>query len=79
MDGVGHRRIRPDTPRTNGKVERFNRNLLDEGAYVRPYSSVEQRAAALDEWLHMYNHHRYHTAIGGPPVTRVNNLPGHYN
>ena len=79
LDGVAHRRIRPYTPRTNGKVERFNRTLLDEWAYVRPYSSDEQRAAALDEWLHMYNHHRYHTAIGGPPVTRVNNLPGHYN
>jgi transposase InsO family protein len=79
LAGIEHRRIRPYTPRTNGKVERYNRTLLDEWAYVRPYRSDEERAAALDVWLHMYNHHRHHTAIGGPPITRVNNLPGHYN
>ncbi len=33
----------------------------------------------LDRWLHRYNHHRHHTAIGGPPVSRVSNLAGHYN
>jgi transposase InsO family protein len=78
LAGIEHRRIRPYTPKTNGKVERFNRTLLDEWAYVRPYRSDEERVAALDVWLHMYNHHRYHTAIGGPPVSRVNNPPGHY-
>jgi hypothetical protein len=36
------------------------------------------RAAALDDWLHLYNHHGHHTAIGGPPISRVNDLPGHY-
>jgi transposase InsO family protein len=30
LDGIDHRRIRPYTPPTNGKVERFNRTLLDE-------------------------------------------------
>lgn len=79
LAGIEHRRIRPYTPRTNGKVERFNRTLLEEWAYVRPYLSDEQRAAALDDWLHLYNHHRHHTAIGGPPITRVNDLPGHYS
>jgi transposase InsO family protein len=73
-----HRRIRPYTPRTNGKIERFNRTLLDEWAYARPYDTDQQRAAALDDWLHLYNHHRHHTAIGGPPITRVNDLPEHY-
>ncbi|MDQ5975292.1 MAG: hypothetical protein QG661_2501, partial [Actinomycetota bacterium] len=30
-------------------------------------------------WLHFYNHHRPHTAIGKvPPISRLNNLPGHY-
>ena len=68
----------PTPPRTNGKVERFNRTLLDEWAYVRPYQSDDERTAALDDWLHLYNHHRHHTAIGGPPISRVNDLPGHY-
>ena len=76
---IEHRRIRPYTPRTNGKIERFNRTLLDEWAYVRPYASDTERTAAHAEWLHTYNHHRYHTAIGGPPISRVHDLPGHYS
>ncbi|HSK22328.1 MAG TPA: IS481 family transposase, partial [Egicoccus sp.] len=31
------------------------------------------RTTQLDHWLHRYNHHRFHHAVGGPPVTRVNN------
>ena len=76
---VTHRRTRPYRPQTNGKVERFNRTLLEEWAYVRAYTSEAERVAALEEWLHLYNHHRHHTAIGGPPISRVNDLPGHYN
>ena len=65
-------------PQTNGKVERFNRTLLDEWAYVRAYRSEPERRRRLDKWLHLYNHHRGHTALGGqPPITRVDNLPGH--
>lgn len=78
LNGAEHRRIRPYTPRTNGKVERFNRTLLEEWAYVRAYATDDERTAALDDWLHLYNHHRHHTAIGGPPISRVNDLPGHY-
>jgi transposase InsO family protein len=66
-------------PQTNGKVERFNRTLLDEWAYLRPYTSNEQRTAALADFLHTYNHHRSHTALSGqPPITRVNNAAGQY-
>ena len=76
---IEHRFIRPYTPRTNGKVERFHRTLAEEWAYVRPYLSEAERIAALDAWLHSYNHHRHHSALGGPPITRVNNLAGHYS
>ena len=79
LGGIEHRRIRPYTPRTNGKVERDNRTLLDEWAYVRTYTANGQRTAALAIWLHTYNHHRFHTAIGGPPVSRVNNPAGYYS
>ena len=77
--GIRHSRIRPYRPQTNGKVERFNRTLLDEWAYVRPYGSEQARVRALDRWLHLYNHHRYHTAIGGPPIGRVDNLTGQHS
>ena len=80
LGDVYHRFTRSYRPQTNGKVERFNRTLLDEWAYVRPYSSEAQRSRALDRWLHLYNHHRSHTSLGGkPPVSRINNVPGHYN
>jgi transposase InsO family protein len=71
-----HKRTRPYRPQTNGKVERFNRTLLDEWAYAQPYPTETARRAALPDWLPYYNHHRGHTAIGGPPVTRVPNLTG---
>lgn len=77
--GASHRRIPPFRPQVNGKVERFNRTLLDEWAYRRVFTSSARRAAALDTWLHTYNHHRAHTALGGStPIQRVNNVAGHY-
>ncbi len=34
--GITHKRTRAYRPQTNGKVERFNRTLLDEWAYTAP-------------------------------------------
>ena len=74
---VVHKRTRPYRPQTNGKVERFHRTLAVEWAYARPYSSERARRRALPGWLHKYNHHRTHTALGGlPPASRVPNLSG---
>lgn len=73
LGDIKHRRTRPRRPQTNGKVERFNRTLADEWAYARVYTSNAQRTRALDRFLHTYNHHRGHTALGGePPITRTN-------
>lgn len=78
--GITHKRTRPYRPQTNGKVERFNRTLLDEWAYNQPYNSETERREAFPRWLHTYNHHRGHTALGGlPPASRVPNLTGQYN
>jgi transposase InsO family protein len=77
--GIKHSRTRPRRPQTNGKVERLNRTLLEEWAYRRLYTSETARRAALSGWLHHYNHHRPHTALGNlPPITRCTNVPGQY-
>ena len=77
--GIVHKRTRPYRPQTNGKIERFHRTLGDGWAYARFYNSEAERREALPAWLHFYNHHRAHSAIGGkPPVTRLTNVPGHH-
>ncbi|WP_434448331.1 IS481 family transposase [Lentzea sp. E54] len=78
--GIRHKRTRPYRPQTNGKVERFHRTLADGWAYARHYQSETERRTALPGWIHFYNHHRAHSALGGqPPITRLTNLPGHHN
>jgi transposase InsO family protein len=76
---IEHRRIRPRRPQTNGKVERFNRTLIDEWAYVRLYRSNAERIRALDRFLHTYNHHRGHTSRGGRPPISATNQPGQHS
>jgi transposase InsO family protein len=79
LGDIEHRRTRPYRPQTNGKVERFHRTLADEWAYARLYTSDAERCQEYPTWLHTYNHHRGHTALGGqPPATRVPNLSGQY-
>ena len=75
--GLKHARTRPYRPRTNGKAERLIQTALREWAYGPTWQSSNERNQALSAWLHFYNHHRPHSALGGqPPVTRLNNLFG---
>jgi transposase InsO family protein len=75
--GARHLRTRPYRPQTNGKIERFHRTLLNEWAYQRLYTTEHARRAALPTWLHRYNHHRPHTALGGSsPINRCPNVSG---
>jgi len=67
-----HQRIRPHTPRHNGKVERYNRTLAEELLYARIWTSEAERAAAIQVWNLHYNYHRPHTAVGAqPPASRL--------
>jgi transposase InsO family protein len=63
---------KPGCPWTNGKAERFNRTLLTEWAYARPWTSNTRRARGLDRFLTHYNTRRGHSALGGhPPISRL--------
>jgi transposase InsO family protein len=77
--GITPKRTRPYRPQTNGKIERLHRTLADGWAYKKLYRSENTRRAALAGWLHQYNHHRPHSALGGfPPISRLDNLAGHH-
>jgi transposase InsO family protein len=70
--GLKHIRTRPYTPRTNGKAERFVQTCLREWAYARAYLNSKQRAEELPFFVHRYNWHRPHSAIGAkPPISRL--------
>ncbi|GAA3345461.1 hypothetical protein GCM10020358_52640 [Amorphoplanes nipponensis] len=77
--GITAKKTRAYRPQTNGKIERFHRTMTQGRAFKKMYSSESARRRALPAWLHEYNHHRPHTAIGKqPPITRLTNLPGQY-
>ena len=77
--GITAKKTRPYRPQTNGKVERFHRTLTEGWAIARHYNSEQARRKALPAFLHHYNHHRPHSAIGGlPPITRLTNVPGQH-
>lgn len=75
--GTTVKKTRPRRPQTNGKIERFHRILLEEWAYIRPWTSETQRAHAYDGFIHFYNHHRSHGALGWATPTSIikDNLP----
>jgi transposase InsO family protein len=78
--GITPKKTRPYRPQTNGKIERFHRTLAEGWAFKKFYNSESARLAALPGWVHEYNHHRPHSAIGKQaPITRLDNLAGHHS
>lgn len=70
--GIVQKFIKPHCPWQNGKVERLNRTLATEWAYRQPYTTNDERTAALAGWLEHYNTERRHTALEGkPPISRL--------
>jgi transposase InsO family protein len=70
-NAIAHRLTRPRSPTTTGKIERFHqtlrRELLDD---ARPFTSLLQAQAALDDWVREYNASRPHQALDvAAPVT----------
>jgi transposase InsO family protein len=74
---ITHIRTRPYTPRTNGKVERYQQTLQREWAYALEYASSAARRASLPHWVRHYNERRTHSALGNrPPIDRVREVTG---
>jgi transposase InsO family protein len=75
---IRHIRTRPYTPRTNGKVERYQQTLQREWAYALEYASSAARRVSLPHWMRHYNERRTHSALGNQtPLTRVRDVTGH--
>jgi transposase InsO family protein len=69
--GIEHRLIKPRTPETNGKVERFIKTIDDECYRVIQPQRPATRVGALRLFLEYYNHARPHQSLGGiSPVDR---------
>jgi transposase InsO family protein len=84
VTGTTVKKTRPRRPQTNGKIERFHRILLEEWAYIRPWHSDHDRQLAYRGFLHFYNHHRAHGALGwSTPAATLDtlrdNLPGDHS
>jgi len=77
LTGTKVKKTRPRRPQTNGKVERFHRILLEEWAYIRPWLSDTERTTGYARFMHFYNHHRSHGALGwATPIETLNRLRG---
>jgi transposase InsO family protein len=63
-NGIAHRLTQPASPTTTGKIERLHqtlrRELLDD---ARPFTSLLQAQAAIDDWVREYNAERPHQAL----------------
>jgi transposase InsO family protein len=69
--GIEHRLIRPRSPESNGKVERFIKTIDDECYRITQPASPRARVGVLKLFLEYYNHARPHQSLGGlSPVTR---------
>lgn len=62
--GIRHIRSRPYHPQTQGKIESFWRNLLQECLQKTPVSTFEEAKDKISEYVEFYNFKRPHQGIG---------------
>ena len=67
-----HQRIKPYTPKHNGKVERYPQTLANEVLRAGTWHNEDHRRDQLPPGLIHYNYHRPHSAAGDrPPASRL--------
>ncbi|MDJ0380112.1 IS481 family transposase [Streptomyces sp. G-G2] len=63
-NGITARLTKPRSPTTTGKIERFHKSLRRELLdHVGPFADQGTAQAAIDAWVHGYNHKRPHQAL----------------
>ena len=55
---IRHLLTAPASPTTTGKVERFHKTLKREFLDGKVFASIAEAQAAIDAWVHDYNHCR---------------------
>jgi len=63
-NGIKHLLTAPRSPTTTGKVERWHKTLRREFLDDKVFADLDDAQAALDAWVHIYNHDRPHQGIG---------------
>lgn len=76
-NGITHRLTKPRSPTTTGKIERFHGTFRRELLEVcGPFESLAAAQAGIDAWVHAYNHHRPHQALGmATPISAFRPVP----
>lgn len=61
--------IQPGKPTQNAYAGRFNKTYRTKALDCYVFDSLEEVRDMTADWLHRYNHHRLHKALGRiPPV-----------
>ncbi len=63
-NGIKHLLTAPRSPTTTGKVERWHKTLRREFLDDKVFADLDDAQAAVDAWVHTYNHDRPHQGIG---------------
>jgi transposase InsO family protein len=63
-NGITARLTKPSSPTTTGKIERWHGTLRREFLdHSRPFADLPAAQAAIDAWVHGYNHSRPHQSL----------------
>lgn len=78
LNDVNHRRTKPNSPQTNGFVERFNqtvkREFFEAQFRQKSYEDLETLQKDLNDWLDYYNTQQSHQGyrnMGKTPMERI--------